>query len=73
MLAPPPSRIMESTTVGRAPKAPAPLLWMRPRDASIFVDGVGADRAIQATPTPIEGLVFQYPDPGVYIGVVVGY
>ena len=34
-----PSTIMNSTTVGRAPKAPAPLLWRRPKAASILVDG----------------------------------
>ena len=34
-----PSTIMDSTTVGRAPKAPAPLLWRRPKAASIMVDG----------------------------------
>ena len=31
-----PSTIMDSTTVGRAPKAPAPLLWRRPEAASIY-------------------------------------
>ena len=34
-----PSTTMDSTTVGRAPKAPAPLLWRRPKAASILVDG----------------------------------
>ena len=34
-----PSSIMDSTTVGRAPKAPSPLLWRRPKAASIMVDG----------------------------------
>ena len=33
------STIMDSTTVGRAPKAPGPLLWRRPKAASIMVDG----------------------------------
>ena len=33
------STTMDSTTVGRAPKAPAPLLWRRPKAASILVDG----------------------------------
>ena len=33
------STIMDSTTEGRAPKAPAPLLWRRPKAASILVDG----------------------------------
>ena len=40
--------IKESTTVGRAPKAPAPLLWRRPKAAS-FMDGcVGAGEAADA-------------------------
>ena len=42
------SYIMDSTTVGRAPKAPAPLLWRRPKAASIMVDGE-IDGAIYGT------------------------
>ena len=34
-----PYHIMDSTTAGRAPKTPVPLLWMRPKAASILVDG----------------------------------
>ena len=34
-----PFTLMDSTTVGRAPKTPAPLLWRRPKAASIMVDG----------------------------------
>ena len=34
-----PSTIMDSKTVGRAPKAPAPCLWRRPKAASILVGG----------------------------------
>ena len=45
-----PSTIMDSTTVGRAPKAPAPLLWRRPKAASIIVDGKIANIAIQPIP-----------------------
>ena len=32
-----PSTIADSTTVGRAPKTPAPLLWRRPKAAPIMV------------------------------------
>ena len=52
-----PSTFMESTTVGR-PKA-APLLWRRPKAASIYVDGKAAVVALQPTPTPKEGQDFQ--------------
>ena len=34
-----PYPIMDSTTVGRRPKAAGPLLWRRPEAASIMVDG----------------------------------
>ena len=46
-----PSTIMESTTVEPAPEAPAPLLWRRPKAASIIVDGKAANIAIQLTPS----------------------
>ena len=40
--------IKDSTTVGQAPKMPAPLLWRRPTAAS-FMDGcVGAGEAADA-------------------------
>ena len=39
---------MESTTVGRAPKVPAPLLWRRPKAASFMDGGVGAGEAADA-------------------------
>ncbi len=45
-----PSTIMDSTTMGRAPEAPAPLLWRRPEAASIMVDGKAANIAIQPIP-----------------------
>ena len=34
-----PSTVMDFTTVGRTPKAAAPLLWRQPKAASIMVDG----------------------------------
>ena len=34
-----PSTIMDSTTMGGPPKAAPPLLWRRPKAASIMVDG----------------------------------
>ena len=40
-----PSTIMGAATVGRARKAPDPLLWRRPKAASILVDGMAAHRA----------------------------
>ena len=40
-------------------KAPAPLLWRRPKAASIYVDGKAAVVALQPTPTPKEGQDFQ--------------
>ena len=45
-----PSTIIEPTTMGRAPEAPAPLLWRRPKAASIMVDGKAANIAIQPIP-----------------------
>ena len=39
---------------------------------TIIVDGMAADIAIQPTPTPSEGPVFQYPSPGVQLEVEVG-
>ena len=45
-----PSTIMESTTVGRAPEAPAPLLWRRPKAASIMVDGKATNVTIHPIP-----------------------
>ena len=41
-----PSTIMDSTTMGRA----HPLLWRRPKAASIMVDGNEANIAIQLIP-----------------------
>ena len=34
-----PTTIMDSSLVGQAPKAPAQLLWRRPKASSILVDG----------------------------------
>ncbi len=45
-----PSTIMEATTMGRAPEAPAPLLWRRPEAASIMVVGKAANVAVQPIP-----------------------
>ena len=45
-----PSTIMESTTMGRAPEAPAPVLWRRPKAASIVVDGKAGNTATQPNP-----------------------
>ena len=45
-----PSTIMDSTTVGQEPKAPAPVLWRRPKAASIMVDGKEANIATQLIP-----------------------
>ena len=39
MFATSPSTIMDSTTMGGPPKAAPPLLWRRPKAASIMVDG----------------------------------
>ena len=39
MFAASPSTIMDSTTMGGLPKAAPPLLWRRPKAASIMVDG----------------------------------
>ena len=50
MLAAFPFTMMESTTMGRAPEAPAPLLWRRPKAASIMVDGKAANIAMQPVP-----------------------
>ena len=38
-----PSPIMDSTTVGRRPKAAGPLLWRRPETASIMGYGKAAN------------------------------
>ena len=46
MLAASPSRIIASTTVGRAPNAITPLLWRPPKAASIIVVGEAAHMAI---------------------------
>ena len=39
---------------------------------SVIVDGMAADRAMQPTPTPIEGVIVQYPSPEVLIGLGLG-
>ena len=62
-----PSTIMDSTTMGRAPAAPAPLLWRRPEAASIMVDGKAANIAIQ--PIPNDSLTTYY----IYIYIYIAY
>ena len=45
MFAASPSPIMDSTTVGRRPKAAGPPLWRRPKAAPIMGDGEAANIA----------------------------
>ena len=57
-----PSTIMGSTTVGQAPKGPAPLLCRRPEAAFRFVDEMAAVEPYNLAPTLMEDSVLTTVD-----------
>ena len=66
-----PSTIMDSTTVGLAPKAPSPLLWRRPKAASIMVDGKAANMATPMMPIPDADHFFNRTKSCLFLGMVL--
>ena len=63
-----PSTNMDSTRVEPAPKAPAPLLWRRPKAASILVDGNVANIAMKPTPPLLKAASWPRPKKGLQYG-----